>query len=918
MKFTQKVKKIITHPRAYWFSYLGAIFIVGLVLTLVVIAKNKFYPSVAGNITTTGNQVMFSGNEDELIKVKFSTLFENKDIVVDSATLELDGEHNFNSLTVKNNAKVTHSALTSQGFATGFNQFSVKWTGAISVKQHSAQFPKTEVRFGSFSNDLNYKIYNQDYSALLCNLNFNNYNYFNRCILDQGVYGVEIQLVSDNQDQNFNVFSNYLACRANKICTFASDKVTLYQNIVAAKNSDVTQKGLVGEYFSYILANDVWGSASKVFLRIDETLNINTQASPIDPKKYGGLILNVAKDVNLESGGQIDVSGKGYPGSVGDGEFIPAGFGPGGGLSGTKSNDCGSNDDNSGGGGGFGGAGGNGPDHPNIFLGGKTYLSPEHINLEMQLFDLYQVKVPAVFGSGGAGGSHKSQSLLECRYREAYTGGAGGGSIVINSEIINISSAVGSGNRQSAILANGADGQNVIFQNQAYRCSSAGCGGGGSGGYIKLDAKIWRNQLSNLTTDTPKVFGGNISGDSGSLWNLKNNTNNLSGYGANISANGGNVNGGGGRILIDAPLPNPSLSVTKKASAEVELGANIIFTIKVDSSNLSENIFLTDTFNPDLFTISKVEVIPTIPYTLTPQNKLNLEIDKIYNSVEIKITGQVTDSFSACGAKINEGATVKSGDLIATSQAIIIFCSNIQGDIYSKSDLTIEDSDIIIDKNSVITSAGDITYNKQVAAKFARNEITNWTDFEKNYIERIILAHNNSAFEANSSQLNSVIWHLQSDQGIDSAAQKTSKDKIWKTPSLSLNNTKTYSGRGSLIVYDPNSSDQIININHSIKAISSQEKLAIIAPTATEINISPSSLTDSLQIDSAIIAPKAIVKISAGYGRITLKGLIVAKSIILERESGGGFYISYDSSITSAPLPIIDNLIEFIDIYERL
>lgn len=918
MKFTQKVKKIITHPRAYWYSYLGAIFIVGLVLTLAVIAKNKFYPSVAGSITTSGNQVVFSGNEDELIKVKFSNLFENKDIVVDSATLELDGEHNFNSLTVKNNGKVTHSALTHQGFASGFNQFSVKWTGAISVEQYSAQFPKTEVRFGSFSNELNFKIYNQDYSTLLCNQNSSEYNYFNKCFLDQGVYGVEIQLVSDNQDQNFNVFSNYLACRENKVCVFASDKVYLYQNIAGAKNSDATQKGLVGEYFSYILANDVWGSASKVFLRIDETLNINTETSPIDPKKYGGLILNIAKDLNLESGGQIDVSGKGYPGSVGDGDFIPAGFGPGGGLSGTKSNDCGSNDDNSGGGGGFGGAGGNGPDHPDIFLGGKTYLSPEHINLETQLFDLYQVKIPALFGSGGAGGSHKAQSYFECRYRDNYQGGAGGGSIIINTEIINIASSAGSGNRQSAILANGANGQNVILQNQAFRCSSAGCGGGGSGGYIKLDAKIWRNQLSNLTTDTPKVFGGNLSGDSGSLWNLKNNTNNLSGYGANISANGGNVNGGGGRILINAPLPNPSLSVTKKASAEVELGANLTFTIKVDSNNLSENIFLTDTFKPELFTITKTEVIPPIAYTLSPQGKLNLEIDKIYNSVEIKITGQVTDSFRACGAKINEGVTVKSGDISATSQAIIIFCSNIEGDIYSKSDLNIEDEDIFIDKNSVITSAGDITYNKQVAAKFANNEITGWDDFATKYIQRVLLAYTNSAFEVNSSQLNSVIWHLQSNQNIDSSIAKTSSDKIWKTNSFALNNSKTFNGRATIIVYDKNNQAQKININNSLKAISNQDKLAIIAPTATEINISPSSPTDNLQVDSAIIAPKATVKINAGYGKIIFRGLIVAKSIILERESGGSFYIKYDDSINTKALPLIDNLIEFIDIYERL
>jgi hypothetical protein len=253
--------------------------------------------------------------------------------------------------------------------------------------------------------------------------------------------------------------------------------------------------------------------------------------------KGGLLVLNVSESVKIESGGSIDVTGKGYRGGSSAPQSLNSISSQGESISGTGSQNT---QNNSGGGGGglsvstFGSVGGGGGGYatqgqnaePNTYNGGN--------NQGGQGGTIYGSDSTINFGSGGGGGS----PFWNCDLQPA--GGNGGGSLVI------ISSSF---DNEGKVCSNGQQGGSV---QGGYYCSS---GGGGSGGSILIETKLFKQSTSSLIeavggTPGPK---GDDSGNPG------------------VCSRGGE--GGSGRITIICgeniqhkqnikPLPN-IISTTK-------------------------------------------------------------------------------------------------------------------------------------------------------------------------------------------------------------------------------------------------------------------------------------------------------------------------------------------------------------------
>ncbi|MDZ7586681.1 MAG: hypothetical protein U0946_02910, partial [Patescibacteria group bacterium] len=219
--------------------------------------------------------------------------------------------------------------------------------------------------------------------------------------------------------------------------------------------------------------------------------------------------LEVEGSVILESGGKIDVSGKGYPGNN-----WADGFGPGKGrYTGGEY----------GGGAGFGGVGGGGGwaggVYPSNFISG--YFEPSQF----------------YFGSAGGG------ALADCGDPARTLGGAGGGRIYIKAGKIVVNSG-------SSIVANGDKGgvadsvARDIFGSVVCRRSARG--GGGSGGLVWLEATSFAFTASADVT----TYNGGANGGSIGTYNYD-----LTTYGLHVNGNGeraadGTNGGGGGRIVV--------------------------------------------------------------------------------------------------------------------------------------------------------------------------------------------------------------------------------------------------------------------------------------------------------------------------------------------------------------------------------
>ncbi|MDZ7587592.1 MAG: hypothetical protein U0946_07610, partial [Patescibacteria group bacterium] len=247
------------------------------------------------------------------------------------------------------------------------------------------------------------------------------------------------------------------------------------------------------------------------------------------------------------------------PGGVGSGSAtVSAGYGPGGGFGSSNQNiDCVNPpppDDIAGGGGGYGGKGGKGYydfSYSTYGLeGGPIYGDSVNPQNASDTVDRYGNLVPAIFGSGGAGGIHEHCPLFDHDHNY-YTGGSGGGSVIIyaQSVIIRYDTV---GLNQAGIWANGTDGVDA---------ENSGGSGGGSGGLIYIKTDYFNSSYLGM----PNAFGKH-GGEDGTVW-VKDPAQ-INFYGGNsITAKGGQGNnlyrqdfpygsggGGGGRVVIDAPL----------------------------------------------------------------------------------------------------------------------------------------------------------------------------------------------------------------------------------------------------------------------------------------------------------------------------------------------------------------------------
>ena len=164
--------------------------------------------------------------------------------------------------------------------------------------------------------------------------------------------------------------------------------------------------------------------------------------------------VNVTDDISINSGGKIDVSGKGYSGGSGR-----AGYGPAaGGFAGD--------DRTSGGGGGGGGEGGDSSlgELGLISAGGTCYGS---------------ISQPTAIGSGGGG-----------TMNVAKLGGSGGGGVKLT--------AVGTITITGSIMADGTDGE----QDGGFQGRRAGGGGGGGSIWITAGTFAGAGTLSAVGGDT--------------------------------------------------------------------------------------------------------------------------------------------------------------------------------------------------------------------------------------------------------------------------------------------------------------------------------------------------------------------------------------------------------------------------------
>jgi len=242
--------------------------------------------------------------------------------------------------------------------------------------------------------------------------------------------------------------------------------------------------------------------------------------------------ITLIEDLNLETGSEINVSGKGFQPN-GDYRCDGCGpsqqAGPGGGWNGYYYND--DNKPALGSGGGYGGQGGpgKGTGKPNEGPGVRVDSAP-----------------PTQVGSPGGNGNMEA-----CDERACSPGGAGGGRVHIRARTIRTAAGTG-------IYADGNDGQGASFTG----------GGGGSGG------SIWLELTDTATTNiAARATGGATGGEEGVVEYKSFSAAYINTYAVNVHANGGSQTrwgngggGGGGRILIER-IDKPQVTIKKSLKA---------------------------------------------------------------------------------------------------------------------------------------------------------------------------------------------------------------------------------------------------------------------------------------------------------------------------------------------------------------
>ncbi len=507
---------------------------------------------------------------------------KGKDLIVDgsSITVTFSGDQiDLNSLTVKNDATVTHAGPGADG--THYNNQDLMLDyGAVYDGWFYSADPISDLYF-AYDNwaDLDWTE-DDEFSGITTyyhggtntDLEYNKYN---------------IGQVNANTWYHFKILYKDYKLNSNSHTYFysagAGDPEISDSNFYTEKDLNSTP-GVIGRYYKDGTAFEylTFKNSNLLFMNVDPGLTEahfpDTLESRNPDLSYNReLKLNVAGDIVLESGGKIDVSGKGYSGGSAsripngsncppwnEGEtqttresvYATAGEGPGGG---SAIYHCTTHKDLLvAGGGGYGGSGGRGDtDHWNSaepISGGISYPA----DYEGDLTDDFEM------GSGGGGATQ-----LESGYGVFGRGGAGGGRVSIEANNISFE------NEFSYIAADGEQGAAM------HEREITAHGGGGSGGtiWIKVpDSSSFNGQNSPEVKGSGLcpgcAEGGTINGDEGNNINLKANGGHSGIWGAVSSPFGG---GGGGRIVISFPggVVVPGAPEVRKVRVEVwwkELG----------------------------------------------------------------------------------------------------------------------------------------------------------------------------------------------------------------------------------------------------------------------------------------------------------------------------------------------------------
>jgi hypothetical protein len=523
-------------------------------LVMIIASGSLSYYLMQDNKPQTAQAATF--NSDRVIS--FGTQYDGQDLIVDGATVTIDGEHRFNNVTIRNGGKITHSAVDSGGKTwVSPDYFTAKWNGYVQLTKPRLYNPSNnpyfdKVWFGITCDGdgarLGYRKVGSTSWNWQGSINGTATNV--GATLTWGMYEIIVQYIEKTGSAKINVSANII----NKPLGSRTAKPIVNYYLKQDKSQGVcgtssATTGLCGEYFANRNSDDPFSGTPNI-KRIDSTINFDWGDGSPFGKKKGGLRLIVDGEVKLESGGSIDVSGKGYSGG-GAGEH---GFGPGGGYGEGSKNNARS------GGGGHGGEGGNNGGRVGY---GDTY--PADYPRDFPDVDKLEL------GSGG-GGAHGWGSGRDARTN----GGNGGGMVYIKAGKISV---LAGGTASSYISANGYNGghQHTSWgSNDAY-------GGGGSGGLVWIVANNY-----NFHPSLPSVSytGGNkYDGRGGSdgtydrftFVEAKAITVN-GGYGGGSDGGGG----GGGRIVIGDPSAGLKKTLIPSADGKYYAGDTVTYNISYD------------------------------------------------------------------------------------------------------------------------------------------------------------------------------------------------------------------------------------------------------------------------------------------------------------------------------------------------
>lgn len=376
--------------------------------------------------------------------------------------------------------------------------------------------------------------------------------------------------------------------------------------------------------------------------------NLDTQTSTLN--------LNVANNLDIQTGGKIDVSGKGFAGRI-----AASGYGPGAGGGGATSGYAA--------GAAYGGDGGKGS--ATMYLPGVAYGD---------------IKQPTELGSSGGSGG-------------AGTSGAGGGNarIVVagNMTVNGVVSSNGSAGAGSGYAAGGSGGSIWVTANtlagsgsitaNGGNPTSGGAGGGGGGGRISIE------YTSSSFSGTKTAFGGSSTTQSGGAGTIY--TKQGSSVGDLLVDSNNQANGASSTQVAGTNFAFDNITITK--SARYTLNSTSILTATSTLSGASTTGYITVNNGGTLN-------LPSATYTLS---KLEITNDGTIGVVKNLILSSTT--------LYQQNGTFSAGltDLTVGASAVVEFQNLNTTTSFSVGNITIQNGGVVTHKANVSTQDSTLNLN---------------------------------------------------------------------------------------------------------------------------------------------------------------------------------------------------------------